>query len=321
MLVSIIIPVYNCGDALLRTLDSLASQTFQELEIIVIDDGSTDDISNVLKDWNVKPFTLLSQANSGASVARNNGLSMARGDYIQFLDAGDVLSVNKIQSQLLALENHPKHLAVCRYKQFQNIEEINSENLVDQSGFIYSTTDVHDFLINLWGGYGQSNFIQTNCWLIPITVIKSSGFWRNYRCPDDDGEYFARVILNSQGIIYTPEAINFYHTDPGTANFLSQSKKRKYLQNTLLTIDLKYNYLMNFGAHSQLKKAIATQYLNFAIFNFPGQLILSRIAYKRYKMLSESIELPLLGGRFIELIKHLFGWRIARVLRFYLNEK
>lgn len=320
MLVSIIIPIFNCGNAIIRTLDSLAWQSYLEYEIIIIDDGSTDDSLDILNNWSLKPFKLLRQKNSGAAVARNKGILEAKGEYIQFLDAGDVLSENKINAQVLALRDHPRHVAVCRYKKFQNIEDINSDNLEDQSSFIYSTSEVQDFLINLWGGYGQSNFIQTNCWLVPIAIIRKIGFWRQYRCPDDDGEYFARVILDSEGIVYISSGINFYHTDPSDLNRLSQSKNPKYLQNTLLTIDLKYKYLLNHGAHPRLKRAIATQYLNFAVYNFPLHIKLSKVAYKRYKLLRETIELPLLGGRVVEFLKYFFGWKFARVFRFFMRE-
>lgn len=298
---------------------SVMAQTHPSLEVILVDDGSTDDSYEVAKQYERKQVQVLQQLNAGAAVARNTGLAIAQGQYIQFLDAGDVLDERKIEAQVHALKGHPDKVAVCNYKQFTTDEELKNGIFPDQSGFIYSSDDPQDFLIGLWGGKGKMNFIQTNCWLVPKQIVDKAGNWRAYRCPDDDGEFFARVILASEGIVYVPGVYNYYHIATDGANQLSRSKNKKYLQNVLLNIDLKHQYLVKAGHHPYIKKAIASQYLRFATDMFPEQKILSVIAYKRYKALNEKVKLPVLGGRVIELIKQLFGWRMARLTRFYLR--
>jgi GT2 family glycosyltransferase len=189
----------------------------------------------------------------------------------------------------------------------------------DQSSFIYSSDDPQDFLIGLWGGKGNMNFIQTNCWLVPKKIIEKAGNWRAYRCPDDDGEFFARVLLASEGIVYVPAVYNYYHITPGGANQLSRSKNKKYLQNVLLNIDLKHQYLLRKGFHPLISKAIASQYLRFAVDQFPEQKTFSAIACKRYNALNEKVNLPVLGGGIIKVVKKALGWKAARLLRFYLR--
>ena len=319
MLVSVIIPVYNCGESIHRTMRSVLEQTYQPLEVILVDDGSTDNSYTLAKQYESNAVQVLQQKNAGAAVARNTGLAIAKGTYIQFLDAGDVLDKAKIAAQVNALQNQPAKVAVCNYKQFTTEEELTDTVYPDQSAFIYSSDDPQDFLIDLWGGKGKLNFIQTNCWLVPKQIIDQAGGWRAYRCPDDDGEFFARVLLASEGIVYVPGVYNYYHIAPGVANQLSQSKHKKYLQNTLLTIDLKHQYLVRSGHHPCIKKAIASQYLRFAVDQFPAQKILSAIAYKRYRSLNENVQLPVLGGRMIEFVKQIFGWRVARLTRYYLR--
>ena len=319
--VSVIIPCYNCGTALHRTVKSVLQQTYPHLEIIIIDDGSNDNSYAVARQYEGDKVQVLQQANAGAAVARNKGLQHASGDFIQFLDAGDVLSESKIEEQVNALQESATKLAVCNYIQFTNEEELKHPQHTNQSSFIYSTNSVQEFLIKLWGGEGDMNFIQTNSWLLPKSLIEKAGRWRNYRCPDDDGEFFARVILASDGIVYTPGVYNYYHITPGGINQLSKSKNRKYLHNSLLTIDLKHQYLLQKGAHPLINKAIASQYLRFAVDMFPAQKILSAIAYKRYKSLNTAASVPLLGGSFIELIKNVFGWKAARFVRYQLREK
>lgn len=319
LLVSVIIPVYNCGESIHRTMKSVLAQTHQPIEVILVDDGSTDNSYQLAKAYASNLVKILQQKNAGAAVARNTGLAIATGDYIQFLDAGDVLSDEKIAAQVSALQHQPGKVTVCNYKQFTTEEELKDGRYPDQSAFIYSSDDPQDFLIDLWGGKGNMNFIQTNCWLVPKQIIEKAGGWRVYRCPDDDGEFFARVLLASEGIVYVPGVYNFYHIEPGGRNQLSRSTNKKYLQNTLLTIDLKHQYLLHSGHHPYIKKAIASQYLRFAVDMFPAQRILSAIAYKRYRALNERVKLPVLGGRVIEFIKQLFGWRMARLTRSYLR--
>jgi glycosyltransferase involved in cell wall biosynthesis len=318
-LVSIIIPVYNAARILKQTIECALEQTHEPKEIIIVDDGSADKSFELAKAYESEKVKVIRQSNAGAAVARNTGLTHAKGDYIQFLDAGDLLTADKIEKQVKALHGEQNKIAVCNYKQFTTEDELKNGLYPDQSTFIYSSDDPQDFLIALWGGKGQPNFIQTNCWLVPKQMIERAGGWRVYRCPDDDGDFFARVLLASKGIVYVPDVYNYYHTEPGAANQLSQSKNKKYLQNTLLTIDLKHQYLLRKGFHPLINKAIASQYLRFAVDQFPAQKILSAIAYKRYRVLNEKVKLPVLGGRMIELIKQVFGWRMARRTRYWLR--
>lgn len=299
-------------------MESILQQTYQEIEIILIDDGSTDNTFEIAQKYECKKITAVKQSNSGAAVARNTGLAHARGYYIQFMDIDDFISVDKIEKQVAALQHNPECVAVCNYISFLDGEDLQSLPPADQSAFIYSSDHPADFLLNLWGANGESNFIQTNSWLVPRTIIERSGVWRNYRCPDDDGEFFARVLLAAEGIIYTPGVYNYYRRT-ARENKLSRNSNKKYVQNTLLTIDLKYNYLKKMTGAERLNKAFAKQYLDFAVHNFPSQKILSAIAWRRYKVMGQKASVPLLGGKIIELVKTIFGWKAARLLKYYLG--
>lgn len=319
-LVSIIIPIYNCERFLRRALEGVLQQTYPNLEIIVVDDESSDNSYSIAKQFETRAVKVFRQKNAGAAVARNTGLKNANGAYIQFLDADDYLSPGKIEEQMKALDGQQDKVAVCNYTSFVNDEELLQQRpLVDQSAFIFSTDNPAGFLVNLWGGNnGKSNFIQTNCWLIPRTLIDEAGGWRPYRCPDDDGEFFARVLLASKGIIYVPGVMNYYRRE-NTEHKLSSNPKNKYVQNTLLTIDLKYKYLEEKYSDEKLDKAFARQYLDFAVYNYYHHRLLSKIALKRYHRLQQHLDAPLLGGRMIELVKKAFGWKTALFIKSFLK--
>ena len=98
-LISVIIPVYNCQDYLMECLDSLRLQTYQNLEFICVNDGSTDGSQALLRNYQQKDsrFTVLNQANRGQSIARNKGFQHAKGEFISFVDADDRVSLSLYQ--------------------------------------------------------------------------------------------------------------------------------------------------------------------------------------------------------------------------------
>ena len=92
--VSVILPVYNVSEYLRQCMDSIVGQTLKDIEIICVDDGSTDDSLEILKEYEAKDkrVKVIEQKNAGAGAARNNGLAIATGEYLSFLDSDDILS-------------------------------------------------------------------------------------------------------------------------------------------------------------------------------------------------------------------------------------
>jgi glycosyltransferase involved in cell wall biosynthesis len=118
-------------------MQSMLVQTHQPIEIILVDDGSSDNSYALAKQYENSHVFVLQQTNAGAAVARNTGLAVAKGEYIQFLDAGDVLDERKIEAQVQALKDQEDKVAVCNYKQFTTDEELKNGFYPDQSSFIY----------------------------------------------------------------------------------------------------------------------------------------------------------------------------------------
>ena len=95
-LVSILIPAYNSGKWIRFTIESALSQSWPNKEIIIVNDGSEDNTLQIAKQFESKIVKVITQENMGASSARNKALSLAQGDYIQWLDSDDLLTSNKI---------------------------------------------------------------------------------------------------------------------------------------------------------------------------------------------------------------------------------
>jgi glycosyltransferase involved in cell wall biosynthesis len=104
-LISVIIAVYNCESYLSAAIDSILEQDYQSLEIIVVDDGSTDNTNNIIK--NYPSLRYIFQEHTGPATAKNTGIKAARGDYLAFLDADDLWLPNKLTSQMAEFRKNP----------------------------------------------------------------------------------------------------------------------------------------------------------------------------------------------------------------------
>ena len=120
---SVIVPVYNVQDFLARCLQSIVLQTYDNLEILVVDDGSTDQSSVVARNWadTDSRISIITKDNGGLSAARNAALDVARGDFITMVDSDDFVSTTLVETLLAILKQHPKaDIACCQWQQFDD---------------------------------------------------------------------------------------------------------------------------------------------------------------------------------------------------------
>ncbi|HSA05956.1 MAG TPA: glycosyltransferase [Candidatus Gastranaerophilales bacterium] len=120
-MISIIIPAYNAENYIKNAINSVLNQTYQNFEIIIINDGSTDNTENVIKQFDDTRIKYFYQENQGVSSARNKGIELSQGEYIAFLDADDLWLPEKLQLQLDFLKKNPEISLV--YSNLELIEE------------------------------------------------------------------------------------------------------------------------------------------------------------------------------------------------------
>lgn len=121
-IVFVIIPSYNAEDYIAQTLESVLAQTLSDIEIIVVDDGSTDSTRDIVAEFAREDsrVTLGEQANQFAGVARNNGMAKARGTYLYFLDADDYIEKAALEELVGAIEKHHADIAIAKSEGFDN---------------------------------------------------------------------------------------------------------------------------------------------------------------------------------------------------------
>lgn len=172
-LVSIIIPCFNQGTFLVYALQSLLAQTMNEWECIIIDDGSMDNSAEVAASYcrNDKRFHLIQQPNSGSAVARNKGLSVAEGEYIQFLDADDLLNSDKLRLQSEYMTANKIDVSYTLNAYFHSMKELGEYYLQPKKQFRYYT-NIRNALLSRWG---ISFSIPVHCFMFRRQFLEEHG--------------------------------------------------------------------------------------------------------------------------------------------------
>jgi glycosyltransferase involved in cell wall biosynthesis len=251
-LVSILIPAYNAEPWIPDAIKSAIRQTWPHKEIIVVDDGSTDGTLAVASKFTRNGVTVTSQKNRGASAARNHAYSLCRGDYIQWHDADDVLAPDKISRQLefAQASKNPFLLLSAEWGRFlyriQNAKFIPSALWQDLAPIEWL---LRKMTLNVW--------MQPGSWLVSRELSEAAGPWDERLSFDDDGEYFCRVILKSQGVPFVPGAKTFYRaTGPGSLSTVDNSDKK--LESAWLSTRLHIHYLRQLEMSERTRKAALT---------------------------------------------------------------
>ncbi len=324
-LVSVIIPTYNRAHRIVETMDSVYSQTYRPIEVIVVDDGSTDDTPDVFAGWQSGHSgdpgfraALLHQENRGAPTARNRGAIESRGEYLDFWDCEDLMHPEKIEKQVLASQRHKADVVVCDVAFLQ-----------DQPGdmrkeFHYGTdiersTGRMDALeaCSLGGGWNTlAPFFRRN-------VVRDAGPWREGLRQTQDCEFNFRACIWANAVAGLGSVLAFEraHTEPGC---MSSDRSEQALSSRIEAYNTIRDNLMKCGrmdppaqsvlyflfaetmtlALEQDYREVALQACRAAFALIPPDRRLRRIAFRAYLPL-----IPRLNGRMVIGLSRMF--RIA----------
>ena len=221
MTASILIPAFNAEQTLASTLESCVLQGAEYVqEIIVVDDHSTDGTQAVFEavaeahpefqwTWSTNP-------GKGACSARNHAFDLSRGAWIQWLDADDLLGLNKLKTQLTLLNKHQAELVNSPFKFFAG-------NQI--TGIIPDTREWDFELINDPADWlSRDIMIGTHCWLTSRQLAVAAGPWDIQLKTNQDGEYFCRVIAKSDSVLFDSNSIAFYRREGGGVSRFTSDK-------------------------------------------------------------------------------------------------
>lgn len=305
-LVSILIPCYNAEQWLADAIESALAQTWRNIEIIVVDDGSTDASVAIAKQYESRHIKLISQHNQGASAARNTAYRALQGDFIQYLDADDLLAPDKVERQIQQLESSSlNYVAAGEWARFY--KSPNEAQFIPQP--LWADMPPVDWLICAWEGHWM---MHPAAWLVPRSIAEKAGLWDETLSLNDDGEYFCRVVLASQGIQFCWGAKTYYRS--GLTSSLSGSKSYRAWKSAFHALELCTSNLLAQEDTYRTRHACATAFQRFIYEVYPDSLDLLEKAEVKVKQFGGSTLKPT-GGFFFQLLTQLAGWRRAKTIQ------
>ena len=304
-LVSILIPAFNAESWLAETIRSALAQTWPNKEIIIVDDGSTDETLRVAQQFMSRGITVVSQPNGGGSAARNKAFSLSRGDYIQWLDADDLLANDKIARQMELLEHcsGKRTLLSSAWGRFY----FRRPKARFSSSSLWGDMSPVEWLLHK---FGEGVYMPPATWLVSRDLAEAAGLWDTRLSFDDDGEYFCRVIKMSDGIRFAPQARMFYRVSgPGSMSHIGGSNRK--LESLFLSMQLHVACIRSMEESARVREACLKYLQMWSVYFYPTRLDLVERLQQFAKELGGKLEKPELRRKY-SWIGQAFGWETAK---------
>jgi glycosyltransferase involved in cell wall biosynthesis len=219
-LVSVIIPTYNRADKIVSCIESVLQQCHDNIEIIVVDDGSSDNTQAILSEFS--DITYIKQENGGASNARNTGIQYSSGKYVAFLDSDDKWNESKITSQLDFMQQHQDFaMCLCEF-------DIHGTD----NKLMESTTYVERFPADgkVLPAFIKNMQITCSCMFIDGDVLRGvNGFNESYKTAEDK-DLFIRIALNHKIGVVPEKLLHYQFSDDSLSNGVATGNTIKLLK-------------------------------------------------------------------------------------------
>jgi glycosyltransferase involved in cell wall biosynthesis len=306
------VPCHNAAPWLAEALGSALDQSWRRLEVVVVDDGSTDASLDIANRFAGARCRVVHQEKRGASAARNQALILAQGEVIQYLDADDFLAPDKVERQIISLESDRS----LSWSSVVHLLPDGSSRSVKRPVADSDRLEPISFLTDLWGGNGQPDMVAVHQWLAPRRLIEEAGPWNENLTVDDDGEFFARVLLAAEALIHVPESTCFYRKFRRGEN-LSASifNYPRHRQSAMKAAQLKIGYLLAQSDDAKARRAASYLITQEIVAAYPNDLHLvdSGMNFLQERGLELSSDID--GSPWFRRARALLGWKAARRLQ------
>lgn len=311
--VSILIPAYNAEEWIAETIQSAIAQTWPRKEIIVVDDGSKDRTAEAGRRFASKGVVVVSQENEGAASARNHALRLSQGDYIQWLDADDLLAPDKIERQLASLhKSDSKRILLSSPWAFFHFRTARARFV--PTSLWQDLSPIEWFVKKM----GEGLYMQTANWLTSRELTEAAGPWDTRLLSDDDVEYFSRVLLASEGTRFVPEARMFYRITPSSRlSYIGTSNEKK--DALRLSMKLQIQYARSLEDSRRVRKACLAYIRTWLAHFYPERPDILADLQSLAAQLGGHLEKPQLRWKY-SWIKPILGYRTAKTAQMVLPQ-
>lgn len=304
-LVSIIMPCYNAEKFIASAIRSVLLQTYSDFELVIVNDGSTDNSKKVIKSFSDPRIVYREQQNKGQDAALNAGFAESRGGFIKYMDADDVISERMIELQVKLLEQQPNAVAYSEWYRFFGEHPASVDE--EKKMWYWQNMDPIDFLTVDQDG----PMLQCGIMMMSRELVKQAGGWDERLILYNDTEFFTRIILASEGIVFTRGARLFYRS--GTSTSLSVQQSRKYYESTFLATRLIEQHMLAVENSPRVRRLLANIYFRRRYEMYPRFRDLAAAHVKKIKEYGPP-DLDVRGGVLHNLVTRMFGWRATVLL-------
>lgn len=260
-MISVIVPVYNAEKYLSTCIESILSQTYTNFELLLVDDGSTDNSGVICDEYAQKDnrIKVIHQENSGVSSARNAGLKICNGDYIQFIDSDDYIKSSFLEILYSAIMNDNSQIAVCKATTvlIDGTEKESNSKVIDN--ICLEKNEATVFLFN-----EMNNALWNK--LISKDVIKNIAFEEG-RTFGEDPYFLVQILNNCDKVSFVPDELYYYRKNEGSITSTRFSEKKL---DQVYFKDKMYEYM---SEHFPDLKALANKW------RFTSRLNICRMLY------------------------------------------
>ncbi len=316
-LVSVIVPAFNRRYVVHDTLESIFHQTYRPLEVLLVDDGSTDGTVRILDDWTARrntkgefEVTCYQQVRAGAAAARNHGFSRSRGEFVQFLDSDDLLAPGKIQRQVRPLLAAPSKTAVFGgWRRFA----VKGGRILT-----YPPPDLPrtgSFLKDWLAG----RFACSHCFLWRRADLMATGLWDESLSRNQDGDLVMRFVLGGGKMVFVEGGLSYYRTYLDSSPRIVGDLGRKALESDLRVHMQVEAALKERGALQNYREVLARAYYELAEDAALTSEEVRAAGLARFKALSRRGRIP--GGPGTRFLRRILGLRLKKKIGLLLRTK
>lgn len=311
--VSVVIAAYNAAGFVEASVRSALSQTMSDIEVIVVDDGSTDSTADVARSTGDPRVIVLQQPNRGQSAALNHGASVARGDFIKFLDADDWINPEHLAAQLAAVDDTVNEVASCSWGYFVDRPdkpgvrpEHTDRDYSDPLEWIVDSLTLDEGMMGGWK------------WLIPRAVWEKAGGWDERLSLNNDFDFSIGVLLASSGVRHAPGAVYSYRE--GVRGALSAVRGQAAMESAVATTESGCRRILAREDSPRTRKICADRWQMWLYALYPYFPDLAATAEREVKRLGGS-DLRLEGGVLLRILLPIVGWKAVRRLQAVAHER
>jgi glycosyltransferase involved in cell wall biosynthesis len=309
-LVSICIPAYNCSRYITQTLDCLLGQTCTDLEIIVVNDGSTDDTAAVVENIRDNRLILIHTLNGGAAKARNIAYQRSRGAYVIFFDADDLIGPDFVGQQLQKMNNRADAVVLSAWGRFYN-DNLRTFKLESLPG---DELTFEEWINRYW--YHCNPMTTPGRIMIPRKIVETAGLWNESLSLNDDLEFYTRIFLKAAELICNPDAVFYYRS--GIAG-LSSKKGPDAFRSLFNAVQLSTAMALDrYSDNYAVKQSCANLWQSLVYELYPYEAKLAENAEQMVTSLGGSSH-PFPAGGYTKLLASLIGWKLTQKIKLHFT--